>query len=189
MVFEDDNSSSVLVFNASRSGLYELPAHLGKSDSCSDCQSMCVVGNVELASDADNSVQRAQLQEGQMFKRCHRVKIISYLTTRRHNGRIPCASEVSSSTSCVHVNATISHLLLHWLTSHQIGQMSASQSSSTSRTGSCTFFQNHGPLRLLVEHAHTLSILGTFVLVPAPCESIGLCFPGLFESKDLASGV
>ena len=59
-MFEDDGSSSVLVFRASRSGLCELPAHLGKSDSCSDCQSMCVVGNVELASDAGNCLQRAQ---------------------------------------------------------------------------------------------------------------------------------
>ena len=75
-MFEDDGSSSVLVFRTSRGGLYELPAHLGKSDSCSDCQSMCLVGNVELASDAGNCLQRAQLQERQMLKKtktsfCH----------------------------------------------------------------------------------------------------------------------
>ena len=29
-MFEDDGSSSVLVFRTSRGGLYELPAHLGK---------------------------------------------------------------------------------------------------------------------------------------------------------------
>lgn len=68
LVFEDDGSSSVLVFRTSRGGLYELPAHLGKSDSCSDCQSMCLVGNVELASDAGNCLQWAQLQERHMLK-------------------------------------------------------------------------------------------------------------------------
>ena len=63
MVFEDGDSSSVLIFLTSRGGLYELSAHLGKSDSCSDCQSMCLVGTVELASHAGNCLHRAQLQE------------------------------------------------------------------------------------------------------------------------------
>ena len=60
LVFEDGDSGSVLIFFTSRGGLYELPAHLGKSDSCSDCQSMCLVGTVELASHAGNCLQRAQ---------------------------------------------------------------------------------------------------------------------------------
>ena len=54
LVFEDDSSSTGLGFGTSHGGLLELPEHLDQANSCSNLQSMRLVGDLELASDASN---------------------------------------------------------------------------------------------------------------------------------------